>query len=42
MDNNIKETLKTVGIITLSVLIAFKIKELWDRARLAPPTKVDA
>jgi len=37
---NLKEILKGIAITTISVLIAFKIKEKLDSAKIVPPKKV--
>jgi hypothetical protein len=41
MDGKTKEVLMTIAITTLSVLLALKINEMLNRARLVPPMKAD-
>jgi hypothetical protein len=41
MDGKYKEVLTTIAITTLSVLLALKINEMLNRARLVPPMKAD-
>lgn len=41
MDGKTKEVLTTIAITTLSVLLALKINEMLNRARLVPPMKAD-
>jgi len=41
MDNKLKEVLTTIALTTFSVLLALKVKEWMDSARVVPPRKVE-
>jgi len=41
MDGKTKDVLVQIAITTLSVLLALKINEMMNRARLVPPMKAD-
>lgn len=43
MDNlNLKDVLKSIAITTVAVLIAFKVKEMLDKAKTVPPQKAES